>query len=177
MRRTNGTRKSTDSVKAENHPGHATGHVKWYNSAKGLGFLTSPDLEEDILLHKHTLHDFGRSSAYEGTIIEFEYVHTQNGCRVSKIINLLSPEQPDDHVDQPEADYIADAFEPARVKWFDPKRGYGFAQVYGSSEDVFVGIAVLKRWSLTNVRVGEAINIRVAERNGKKSVYEIRDWP
>ena len=38
--------------------------------------------------------------------------------------------------------------EPARVKWFDKAKGFGFANVFGQPEDVFIHIEVLRRSGL-----------------------------
>ena len=47
--------------------------------------------------------------------------------------------------------------EPARVKWFDKAKGFGFANVFGSSADIFVHIEVLRMSGLADLLPGEAI--------------------
>ena len=41
--------------------------------------------------------------------------------------------------------------EPARVKWFDKGKGFGFANVFGRDEDVFLHIEVLRRSGLADL--------------------------
>ena len=53
--------------------------------------------------------------------------------------------------------------EPARVKWFDKAKGFGFANTFGRDEDVFVHIEVLRRSGLADVQPGEALAIRVID--------------
>jgi len=65
---------------------------------------------------------------------------------------------------------------PARVKWFDPNAGYGFVNTYGSNNDIFIGLDVLRRSILGEIREGQALNIQTAENQGRKFVYRIHDW-
>ncbi|MDZ7905003.1 MAG: cold shock domain-containing protein, partial [Cypionkella sp.] len=41
---------------------------------------------------------------------------------------------------------LALPIEPARVKWFDKIKGFGFGNVWGSSEDVFVHIEIEQQY-------------------------------
>ena len=42
------------------------GHVKWFDTTKGYGFVVTPDSEGDILLHGNVLRVFGFTSVAEG---------------------------------------------------------------------------------------------------------------
>ena len=66
--------------------------------------------------------------------------------------------------------------EPARVKWFDKAKGFGFANVFGRSDDVFIHIEVLRRSGLADLQPGEALAIRVI--NGKRGqmATEVNAW-
>ena len=55
------------------------GHVKWFDTSKGYGFLVVEDDLGDILLHANVLKNFGRGSVSEGTIIDFEVQETERG--------------------------------------------------------------------------------------------------
>ena len=50
----------------------ATGKVKWFNSAKGFGFIT-PDIEgKDVFLHISTLKAANLKEVIDGEVIEYE---------------------------------------------------------------------------------------------------------
>jgi cold shock CspA family protein len=53
--------------------------------------------------------------------------------------------------------------EPARVKWFDKGKGFGFANVFAGSEDVFVHIEVLRLSGFADLAAGEAVCLRIIE--------------
>ena len=67
------------------------GHVKWFDTSKGYGFLVVEDGSGDILLHSNVLKNFGRGSIAEGTRVEFEVQETDRGRQVSKIIEIEAP--------------------------------------------------------------------------------------
>ena len=46
--------------------------------------------------------------------------------------------------------------EAARVKWFDKAKGFGFANIWGSSEDVFVHVEILRNSGLADLKAGGA---------------------
>lgn len=77
------------------------GRVKWFDPAKGYGFIVPDEPGEtglkDVLLHVTSLRQSGRESALEGALIECEAVRRPKGWQVS-VIHLLdeSAAQPQD---------------------------------------------------------------------------------
>ena len=67
-------------------------------------------------------------------------------------------------------------FFPARVKWFDKLRGFGFVNIYGSASDVFVHMQVLRFSNLVDLQAGEAISVRISDGPRGKMVSQIRPW-
>ncbi|WP_375262280.1 cold-shock protein, partial [Palleronia sp.] len=51
-----------------------TGVVKWFDSAKGYGFVVADDLERDVLLHANVLRNFGQNSVADGSRISLKVV-------------------------------------------------------------------------------------------------------
>ncbi len=49
------------------------------------------------------------------------------------------------------------------MKRFDKAKGFGFANAWGSAEDVFVHIEVLRRSGFADLAPGEAVGLRVIE--------------
>lgn len=65
---------------------------------------------------------------------------------------------------------------PARVKWFDKAKGFGFANVFGSSEDVFLHSEVLRRSGLADLQPGEAVCLRVIEGQRGRMATIVAAW-
>lgn len=66
--------------------------------------------------------------------------------------------------------------QPARVKWFDKGKGFGFANVFGRSEDVFVHIEVLRQSGLADLQAGEAVGLRIAEGKRGQMAVQVVAW-
>ena len=81
--------------------------------------------------------------------------------------------EPRPHYDMPEP---TGDFHPARVKWFDKLRGFGFVNIYGSGRDIFVHMQVLRQSNLADLQPGEAISVRIADGPRGKMVSEIQAW-
>ena len=118
------------------------GTVKWFDTTKGFGFLLVDDDRGDVLLHANVLRNFGRGSVVEGSIVEFEVQDTDKGRQVSIIHSLDVPDENHEGFDDSGEFGIPDVsgieMVPARVKWFDKSKGFGFANVYQSQEDIFL---------------------------------------
>ena len=120
------------------------GHVKWFDATRGFGFLTSSDVDGDILLHINVLRNFGQSSIAEGSAIRALIQRTKRGQQAVELLEISPPSVQEDSEDAPEfmqpipegTPYVA-----ARVKWYDRGKGFGFANVFGDPEDIFVPVS------------------------------------
>lgn len=62
------------------------------------------------------------------------------------------------------------------VKWFDPKKGYGFIQPEDGSKDVFISLTSLKQAGLTQLKEGQKVKYKVIEgRNGQSSAGDLTE--
>ena len=64
------------------------GYLKWYNPAKGFGFVVEENTNKDILLHANVLQKFGRNSIAEGALIDFKAQKTSRGLQVAEILSI-----------------------------------------------------------------------------------------
>ncbi len=157
------------------------GQVKWFDPMKGFGFVVSHSGGPDILLHANVLRNFGQSSVADGAHIELTVQETDRGVQAVEVISVEPPEAANlaglgdfEHLSE---DEIADlTLEPARVKWFDKGKGFGFANVFGRPEDVFIHVEVLRRCGLAELQPGEAIAIRIIDGRRGKMATQVSAW-
>lgn len=63
----------------------ATGTVKWFNDAKGFGFISSDDGSGDLFAHFSAISMNGFKSLQEGQKVIFEVVQGSKGKQASNI--------------------------------------------------------------------------------------------
>ena len=157
------------------------GRVKWFDPAKGFGLIVSDTSNADILLHANVLRNFGQSSVADGAGITVRVQATPRGVQA---VEVLSIEPPEGHViplgevagEISLEDLNALRMEPARVKWFDKAKGFGFANVFGRPEDVFIHIEVLRVSGFADLLSGEAVALRVVDGRRGRMAVQVLSW-
>ena len=66
----------------------ATGTVKWFNAAKGFGFITPEDGGEDLFVHQSEIQVTGYRELIEGQRVEFSVTKGQKGMQASSVTPL-----------------------------------------------------------------------------------------
>jgi CspA family cold shock protein len=64
-----------------------SGTVKWFNDAKGYGFI-SYDGDAEVFVHYSAIQAGGFRSLKEGDQVEFEIVEGQKGPQASDVVKL-----------------------------------------------------------------------------------------
>lgn len=70
-----------------------TGTVKWFNSAKGYGFITPDNGGDDCFVHVTAIQQSGYKQLVEEQRVQYEMMEGRNGRMVAGNISILD-EQP-----------------------------------------------------------------------------------
>lgn len=156
------------------------GQVKWFDPAKGFGFVVAEHGGPDILLHANVLRNFGQGSVADGSGIEIVAQPTKRGMQAIEVLAIDPPEigfLAGEVLADVEVDLAnAGPLESARVKWFDKGKGFGFANVFGKSEDVFIHVEVLRRSGFADLQPGEAVCLRAVDGARGRMAVLISAW-
>jgi CspA family cold shock protein len=63
----------------------AIGTVKWFNSAKGFGFISQPDGAPDVFVHHTAIQMNGWRTLEEGQKVEFEVQEGPKGLQAADV--------------------------------------------------------------------------------------------
>ena len=65
-----------------------TGTVKWFNDAKGFGFITPEDGSKDLFVHHSAIQGSGFKTLAEGERVECDVVQGQKGPAAENVVKL-----------------------------------------------------------------------------------------
>ena len=66
-----------------------TGTVKWFNSAKGFGFIEPEDGSKDAFVHISAVENAGLNSLNEGQKVSYELLQGQNGKSSAENLSII----------------------------------------------------------------------------------------
>ena len=151
-------------------PRRVEAKVKWFNAAKGFGFVMLSDGSPDAFLPMAVLRRAGFEDAREGASITCEVGAGAKGPLVVNVLNI-------DNSTAAPAGAMGGAGRPAArpaqtlegaVKWFEPDKGYGFISPDGGGKDVFVHVTALRRSGVTVLGPGQRVRVDVVD--GRKGL-------
>jgi cold shock protein len=140
------------------------GRVKWFDAAKGYGFIVPDSGEADILIHVTVLRRDGFTMLREGARVVAEAQERERGLQVFKVLAISEPD-PASAAEHPPARTRAQAssvggFEIVIVKWFNRTRGFGFLTRGEGTEDIFVHMETLRRYGFVDPKPGDSMLAR-----------------
>ena len=135
----------------------ATLHLKWFNGAKGFGFLMPEDESYDAFLHITTLQQAGLHSIGEGAILVCKVFNGDKGRQVKEVVEVLDKGAMNT---MPEMDEETGTVTMGGlVKWYKPEKGFGFIIPDDGMKDVFIHKTLLDKLEMESLEAGQRVRV------------------
>ncbi len=132
-------------------------HLKWFNGAKGFGFLVPEEGNYDAFLHITTLQQAGLHSIGEGAILMCKITNGEKGRQVREVVEIIDKGAVST---VPEMDEETGTVTMGGlVKWYKPEKGFGFIIPDDGMKDVFVHKTLLDKLELDHLEAGQRVRV------------------
>jgi CspA family cold shock protein len=180
----------------------SSGTVKWFNTAKGFGFIQPDDGGSDVFVHISAVEQAGLRGLNEGDQVSFELEQDRRSGKLSagQLVVTGQGAAPSrgggggfdrprgggfggggGGFDRPRGGGGRPSGDPAgsgtgTVKWFNPTKGFGFIQPDDGGQDVFVHISAVEQAGLRGLNEGQHVgfDLEADRRSGKTSATNLR---
>lgn len=144
-----------------------TGVVKWFDVAKGFGFIVPDNGMQDVLLHVTCLRRDGFQTILEGTRIVALIQQRDKGYQAFRILSMDQSTAVHPSQLPPVKTHVqvtpTSGLERVLVKWFNRTKGFGFLTRGEGTEDIFIHMETLRRFGLTELRPGQTVLVRFGD--------------
>ena len=155
------------------------GAIKWFDVAKGYGFILPDDgVSGDILLHVTCLRRDGFQTALEGARVVCLVKQGDRGLQAFRVLSMDVTTAVHPAEMQEQRTHVAvtpeSGLERALVKWFNRTKGFGFLTRGEGTEDIFIHMETLRKTAIAELHPDQWIYVRFGSGPKGQMAAEVR---
>jgi len=142
--------------------------VKWFNAAKGFGFVSPVNGAPDAFLHISVLNRAGLQTLDDGAVIQCAIEEGPKGPQVTTVFEVTAGGAERGHRRQERDEerplpFGTEDEVAGTVKWFKADKGFGFIVADDGAKDVFIHKSVLRRAGVGQLEAGQRVHVKVMD--------------
>lgn len=153
--------------------GQGRGVVKFFNAAKGFGFIQRDEGGDDVFVHISAVERAGLEGLAEGQQLEFQLVDRGGKISASElsVVGDVIPVAKREPAPQRQ---LTGEKATGTVKFFNSMKGFGFITRDDGQPDAFVHISAVERSGLPGLNEGDQVEFDIeVDRRGKYSAVNL----
>lgn len=168
---------SEDNLRSDKHVSKA--RLKWFNAAKGFGFVVPEDDPVDAFLHITQLQRLGIHGLGEGAEVMCVIDRREKGAIVTELVEILSVGQISSGAVEAEPNEEGVYKVRGIVKLYFADKGFGFVTPDDGMKDIFVHKSCIDKSGVTELHPGQQVRIKFKLANkGREAVHiEVESTP
>ena len=153
--------------------GQGKGTVKFFNAAKGFGFIQQDEGGEDVFVHISAVERAGLEGLAEGQQLEFTLVDRGGKVSASDLVAVGDVIAVPKREVTPQRELTGERA-TGTVKFFNAMKGFGFITRDDGQPDAFVHISAVKNSGLDELAEGDRLEFDIeVDRRGKYSAVNL----
>lgn len=170
------------------------GTVKFFNAAKGFGFISPEEGGADVFVHVSAVQRSGLNSLNDGDQVSFQVEQDRRSGKLAAVDLQVTGSSPQAARRPPSRPSYSDqgyggsdqgsrgrggavgGSGTGTVKWFNGAKGYGFIKPDDGGADLFVHISAVEQAGLSRLEDGQpvAYDLEQDRRSGKTSAVNLQ---
>ena len=153
--------------------GQGKGTVKFFNSAKGFGFIQRDEGGDDVFVHISAVERAGLEGLAEGQELEFQLVDRGGKVSASDLV-VVGDVIPVEKREAAPQRQLTGERATGTVKFFNSMKGFGFITRDDGQPDAFVHISAVERSGMPGLNEGDRVEFDIeVDRRGKYSAVNL----
>ena len=147
--------------------------LKWFNPAKGFGFVVPEENPVDAFMHITQFQNLGINGLGDGAVVVCDIDYREKGATVTALIAVLDCGKVPDGIAVPDPANATFFKTKGIVKLYSAEKGFGFISPADGLKDIFIHKLCLSQCGIKELVAGQAVRITFKTAQKGREAVEI----